>query len=284
MSPTTVKGWALGICLALTAGTMLVDGRTQGSFVQKTGLGVVPIYEGWYKNPDGAISLSFGYLNRNYEEELDIPVGPANRIEPGPEDQGQPTHFYPRRQRGVFVTRLPKDIGTRKLAWTLTARGHTASVPVNLGELYNIDALKSEGLNRIPPGLKLEPAGQVGMGPAGTRTALKTVFPDAATLDSWVVNTETAPSGQSDRSESRARRHVTLTWSKYRGPGIVTFASRTLTVKPTDKATTSATFSSPGQYMLRVLVMGDEMSSPTAQTYQCCWTNGYVQVSVDAAR
>jgi hypothetical protein len=270
------------MCLVLAAGGALVGGQTQDSFVQKAGSGVVPIYEGWYKNPDGAISLSFGYLNRNYEEELDIPVGPANRIEPGPEDQGQPTHFYPRRQRGVFVTTLPKDIGSRKLTWTLTVRGHTASVPVNLGELYNIDALKSEGLNRIPPGLKLEPAGPVGMGPAGTRATLNTVFPNALTLDSWLVNTETG--GQANRFESRPRRHVTLTWSKYRGPGTVTFASRTLRVGPTDMATTSATFSSPGQYTLRVLVMGDEMSSPTAQTYQCCWTNGYVQVSVDAAR
>lgn len=276
-----VKRWAFGLCLVLAAGPMLAGGQTRDSFVQKTGLDVVPIYEGWYKNPDGTVSLSFGYLNRNYEEEVDIPIGPANRIEPGPEDQGQPTHFYPRRQRGVFAARLPKDGGNRKVTWTLTVRGQTASVPANLSELYNIDALKSEGLNRIPPGLKLEATGPVAVGPAGTRTALKTVFPNAVTLDSWVVNTETASSGQ---SESRPRRHVTLTWSKYRGPGTVTFGERTLTVNPTDKATTSATFNEPGQYMLRVLVLGDEMNNPTAQTYQCCWTNGYVQVSVEAPR
>jgi hypothetical protein len=30
----------------------------------------------------------FGYMNRNYEEELDIPIGPDNRIEPtGPDGQ-----------------------------------------------------------------------------------------------------------------------------------------------------------------------------------------------------
>jgi len=268
----------------MAAVPMLVSGQTRDSFVQKTGSDVVPIFEGWYKNPDGSLSLSFGYLNRNYEEEVDIPVGPANRIEPGPGDQGQPTHFYPRRQRGVFVAKLPKDAANKKVTWTLSVRGQTASVPANLGELYNIDALRSEGLNRIPPGLKLEATGAMGVGPAGTSTALKTVFPNAITLDSWVVNTEAASSSQPGQSEYRPRRHVMLTWSKYRGPGTVTFSSPTLTVNPTDKATTSATFSTPGQYMLRVLVIGDEMNNPTAQTYQCCWTNGYVQVSVEPAR
>src|SRR6266446_6075078 len=96
-------------------GVEFAGGQTRDSFVQKTGADVIPIYEGWYKNPDGTLSLSFGYLNRNYEEEVDIPVGPANRIEPGPEDQGQPTHFYPRRQRGVFVVVLPANAGNTKV-------------------------------------------------------------------------------------------------------------------------------------------------------------------------
>jgi len=274
----------VGLCLILTGGPVHTSPQTRDSFVQKTGADVIPIYEGWYKNPDGTLSLSFGYLNRNYDEEVDIPVGPANRIEPGPEDQGQPTHFYPRRQRGVFVVKLAKDAGNRRVTWTLSVRGQTASVPANLGELYNIDALKSDGLNRIPPGLKLEAAQPMVVGPAGTRTALKTVLPNPVTLNSWVVNTETGLSGQSGQSEARPRSHVTVTWSKYRGPGTVTFASRTLTVNPTDTATTTATFSAPGPYMLRVLVMGDEMANPTAQTYQCCWTNGYVEVDVASAR
>ena len=55
------------------------------------GQNVVPIFEGWERNPDGTFNMLFGYLNRNYEEELDIPVGPDNNIEPGGPDQGQPT-------------------------------------------------------------------------------------------------------------------------------------------------------------------------------------------------
>ena len=70
-----------------------------------------------------------GYFNRNAKEALDIPVGPNNRIEPGGPDMGQPTYFETRRQWGVFTIRVPKDFGTKKLTWTLTANGETNAVP-----------------------------------------------------------------------------------------------------------------------------------------------------------
>ena len=56
---------------------------------------VVPAYEGWERNADGSFNLVFGTMNRNWEEELDIPIGPANHVEPGGPDRGQPTHFLP---------------------------------------------------------------------------------------------------------------------------------------------------------------------------------------------
>ena len=42
-------------------------------------------------------------------QELDIPIGPNNRIEPGGPDMGQPTHFLPGRQWGMFTVPVPKD-------------------------------------------------------------------------------------------------------------------------------------------------------------------------------
>ena len=42
---------------------------------------VAPFMEGWYENEDGTYSISFGYLNRN-DEEVVIPVGEGNSIEP----------------------------------------------------------------------------------------------------------------------------------------------------------------------------------------------------------
>ena len=48
-------------------------------------------------NADGSSRCYFGYMNTNWLEEFDVPIGPDNAIEPGGPDQGQPTHFYPRR-------------------------------------------------------------------------------------------------------------------------------------------------------------------------------------------
>ena len=79
-----------------------------------SGQNVTAAYEGWFKNSDGSYSLLFGYFNRNMQEELDIPIGDNNRMEPGPADQGQPTHFLPRRQWGVFTVTVPENFGTRE--------------------------------------------------------------------------------------------------------------------------------------------------------------------------
>src|SRR5262245_27694182 len=104
--------------------------------LKDSGQGVTPAYEGWFKNPDGSFTLLLGYYNRNLKQTLDIPVGPNNRIEPGGADQGQPTHFLPRRQWGVFAVRVPADFGEKKLTWTIVANGKTASVAVGLHRDY----------------------------------------------------------------------------------------------------------------------------------------------------
>ena len=53
-------------------------------------------------------------MNRNWEEEIDVPVGPDNNIQPGGPDQGQPTHFQPRRNRFMFRVRVPKDFSEKE--------------------------------------------------------------------------------------------------------------------------------------------------------------------------
>src|SRR4030095_16518827 len=91
--------------------------RGQGpteSVIKETGQSVTGAYEGWYRNSDGTATMLVGYFNRNSKETFDIPPGPNNRIEPGEPDQGQPTHFLPRRQWGVFTIRVPKDFGKNK--------------------------------------------------------------------------------------------------------------------------------------------------------------------------
>ena len=101
-----------------------------------------PAFEGWERNPDGSLNFVFGYLNRNWEEELDIPVGPDNSFSPGPADRGQPTHFLPRRNRSVFRVPVPPDFGgDDELVWTLKMREQTFMAHGLLGADYFIDNL-----------------------------------------------------------------------------------------------------------------------------------------------
>jgi hypothetical protein len=104
-----------------------------------SGQNVSPAFEGWEKNDDGSFNMMFGYMNRNWEEELNIPVGPDNNISPGQPDQGQPTHFLPRRNRFVFKVRVPKDWGNKELVWTLTAKGKTERAFATLREDSLVD-------------------------------------------------------------------------------------------------------------------------------------------------
>jgi hypothetical protein len=43
-----------------------------------SGQPVWPAFEGWEKNDDGSFTFLFGYMNENWQEELDVPIGPDN--------------------------------------------------------------------------------------------------------------------------------------------------------------------------------------------------------------
>ena len=120
----------LAIALASTA-------AAQSQFA--AGQNVAPSYDGWYENPDGSYTLIFGYFSRNLEEMVDVPVGADNQVEPGGPDQGQPTHFFPRRNRYVFRVRVPGDFGKKEMVWTLVARGKTNRTYASLKPEYITD-------------------------------------------------------------------------------------------------------------------------------------------------
>src|SRR5260370_13417891 len=96
------------------------------------GQSITGAFEGWFPNSDGSFSILLGYYNRNLKEDLEIAPGPDNRIEPGGPDYGQPTHFQPGRQWGVFTIRVPKDFGDKKFTWTLTPHRKTTTIPMSL--------------------------------------------------------------------------------------------------------------------------------------------------------
>src|SRR5882672_12885161 len=107
--------------------------------MRTTGQNIAPSFEGWEQNPDGTFNMVFGYFNRNWEEQPDVPIGPDNNVEPGGPDQGQPTHFFPRRNKLVFRVRVPKDFGDKELVWTLTVNGKTERAYATLKTNYIIE-------------------------------------------------------------------------------------------------------------------------------------------------
>lgn len=113
------------------------------SLSYNSGQNVAPAYEGWEEPGDGAKYFLFGYMNRNWEEELNVPVGPANGFS-GPAalaaDLGQPTHFLPRRNRFVFRVKVPAGFTAKdELVWTLTTAGVTEKAYASLRDDYKVD-------------------------------------------------------------------------------------------------------------------------------------------------
>jgi hypothetical protein len=107
--------------------------------VPKANDNITPVYEGWLPNDDGTFDLVFGYLNREWESETTIPLGAENTMDPGGPDHGQPTNFFPRRNRFVFKVHVPKDFGTKEIVWTLTSKGRTEKAYGTLKNDYVLD-------------------------------------------------------------------------------------------------------------------------------------------------
>ncbi len=124
----------------LAALILLLSSQSLGAQLSYTkGQNVSPGYEGWEQNEDGSFNLLFGYMNRNWLEEVDAPIGPGNMLSPGPADQGQPTHFLPRRNRFIFKVRVPADWGDKEMVWTLTTHGRTEYAYASLRTDYKVD-------------------------------------------------------------------------------------------------------------------------------------------------
>ena len=228
-----------------------------------TGQDVVPVFEGWERNADGSFNMAFGYMNRNYEEEIDVPVGANNTLEPGGIDQGQPAHFYPRRQQYVFTVRVPKDWGKKDLVWTVTSHGKTEKAYASLMPTWEIDVGTYQqnrggpgelGEADDPPSIKVEGAPQRETA-VGTSLAI-----DAFVTDDGRPTARPSQSGSNARVEGplsqamvRLDRGVRLgvIWVVYRGDArAVTFEPRKIPVSD-GKASTKVRFSAPGTYVLR---------------------------------
>lgn len=250
-----------------------------------SGAGVTGAFEGWFKNADGSFSLLLGYFNRNAQQELDIPIGPNNRIDPDGPDRGQPTHFLSGRQWGLFVVKVPADFGKNKVTWTLAANGKTAAIPAWLHPDYEISPFTEAAVGNTPPVLRFEQNGPSVQGPRGMTLERSASVASPLALTVWASDDAKFTSSSSNRPKNLGAP-VILRWSKYRGPGKVTFSQVKPALEKIDdktvafsgKASSTATFSEPGDYVLHLVA--NDYSGEGGGGFQCCWTNAQVKVTV----
>ena len=255
------------------------------TFRFNSGQAIHPIFEGWYRNPDGTISMYFGYLNRNYAEEIAIPIGEGNAFFPGPADRGQPTFFYAREHRQVFKVTLPASWSkSQELVWTVMANGTSLRAVGWLQPEWQIDPVF--GGQNPSPERRVNKAPTLTIGDPTTIGHRNAVTLKATVMDDGLPSpksrgrgntggAETPPALQKSPNEVEAPMNVPqvsgqgrgnrealngtgdgpwVTWRIWRGPTGVSFApngGNNVQVKDGSAAVT-ATFTQPGTYVLRV--------------------------------
>ena len=264
----------IGVTLGATAAAAQAP-RT----VREFGASVNPMFEGWYRNPDGTATILVGFFNPNLTQTVDVPVGELNRFSPGPEDRGQPTHFPPGRNWGVLTIQVPGDFDG-DLTWALTANNQPTSIPVHLQPPYFIEPFTDAANDNQPPAIRFAPDGDRFIGPpVGIAHRLSATVGTAVELRVWTsdVKPEEVPEGIANPfAEVKA---LTLRWHLHRGPADVAFAEPVQEFEDSadQNPTTTVTFSVPGEYWLRAEALDE---TGVGGGFQCCWTSAIVQVSV----
>jgi hypothetical protein len=288
-----------GLAFVMLVGAQVAAQRQRPlSPLPSDGLRVAPFFDGWYQNPDGTISLSFGYSNLNRNELVEIPLGPDNFIQPKEYDGRQPTSFPPvvptatgdgsgapntgrrERERGVFTVTVPAGF-RGDVVWTLRYQGQTYAVP-GRARVGAYQLRWPMAMGSVPPLLRFTPTGPDGRGPVGVQAEPQRVAVGAPLALTVLVNddSEREPDPVAVKARGKPRPALTIGWFKHSGPGAVVFTPPTTPVTELKgMATTSAVFQQPGEYVVRV--RADNFGRlDTSPGNQCCWTNGYVRVTV----
>ena len=246
----------------------------------RSGQTVQPVFEGWSRNPDGSFTMHFGYFSRNFVEEIHVPVGSDNRFERDEIDAGQPTFFYPRAHRRVFSVRVPSDFGDQQLVWNLTVRGETLRALGWLEPTWQTAAtaagsrrLSDEAARNTAPTIAVDALSGVTVGSEVPLTARVTDdgLPIQREAGDRAPGSNDPPSLQADpdapeqphnvpavpirrrrgRDEPRVRG-LRVSWIVWRGPvGGVSFEPSSTVEVEDGQAVVTATFTTPGDYVLR---------------------------------
>lgn len=259
--------------------------------VRERGSSITGAFEGWFYNTDGTRSLLIGYFNRNTKQELDIPVGVNNRVEPGGPDLGQPTHFLAGRQFGVFAIKVPKDFDAKELAWTIVANGQLNTITMHTRADWIVEPFQDPANKNTPPVIRFARDAVSYTGPPiGIAASYNATAGVPLPLTAWATD-EGPKINVPDERRSRSRGasgaaappvppRLALAWSLFRGPGGVTFDNPKPAIdRDRDgMATAAATFVVPGDYVLRL--QANDSTGDGGSGFQCCWTNVHVAVTV----
>ena len=248
----------------------------------RTGQTVQPIFEGWSRKADGGFTMHFGYFNRNFVEEVHVPVGADNHFDdPDLPDAGQPTFFYPRAHRRVFSIDVPSDFGDRRLVWNLTTQGETLRAIGWLEPTWETAAraaggrrLSPEAARNTAPGVAVDAAAVVALRDGATLVArvtddglpvVREIDPnrprrgsnDPPTLQRGPDDIEpphnvpSVPNRRGAGVQQPRVRGLRVSWIVWRGPAGVSFEPAPTVAVEDGQATVTAAFTAPGNYVLR---------------------------------
>lgn len=279
-----VRAWLCAV-VVLAATAVLALAQLPLEPQREAGAGVTGAFEGWFRNQDGTFSLLLGYYNRNRKQEVDIPIGPDNRIEPGGPDRGQPTHFITGRGWGLFTIKVPVDFAQNRLVWTLKVNGQTTTIPMSLKPDWELSPFVEASVGNTPPVISFEEKGPAVQGPQGLTVERTAKAGIPLPLTTWVSDDARFTSNSGARPKN-LQPPVTLRWTVYRGAGGVAFSTERPAVEKVERAgsafagiaKTTATFTKPGEYVLHVVA--NDYSGEGGAGFQCCWTSGHIKVSV----
>lgn len=254
-----------------------------------------PMFNGWIKNADNSVTMVFGFVNRNREEIVDIPLGPNNFIEPPMFDGAQPTHFpvYSRRgfvgiqERGVFAVTVPPEMADTEVVWTINHLGFNYSIPGRATSTAYEMSAGEQALGSLNPTIRFDMKGEVSIDREGIY---------AETMTASVGKPVTLTAYAQDRGNRSDYPELEQTifplgseWILHQGPAMPDFSSEKISGREraegdegmSDWTTvqTEATFWEAGEYIVRLRV--DNFEAPDSKfDNQCCWSNAYVPVTV----
>lgn len=261
------------------------------STFHKSGDLVAPFFDGFYDNGDGTVTFSFGFLNRNTEEIVDIPLGPNNFVEPAQFNGLQPSHFpvYDRgglqgkRERGAFAVTVPANMAGTEVVWTLTHAGRTYAVPGRTGSIAYDMSTGPAAFGSLPPAIRFTADGPISSNREGVMAERVTATVGTPVTLSALVQDRGERAPYAADLEGKTAFPVNATWILHQGPAgaRVEFSAESEKIESEGwgVATTQVTFPQPGEYIIRL--RADNFGAPDSKfDNQCCWSNAYVAVTV----